>query len=75
MPELRYTLMRYGVAKLVRQGHSISTNSYLCAVADTTFGRDRYDAVVVLRLGINRSKFLIIDNDENKLFSSVKCEN
>jgi hypothetical protein len=75
MSEPRHAIVHYGVTKLVRQGHSVSTNPYLRAVADTAFDCDRYDASMVLSLGINRSKFLIIDNDENQLLSAVQSKN
>jgi hypothetical protein len=71
MPEPRHTSMHYGMTQLMRQGHSISTNAYLRAVSDTALDGDRYGAVRVFGFGIDCSKLLVIDNDEDKLLSAV----
>jgi hypothetical protein len=54
-PEHGRAVVQHGMTKLMSQSHSIPTDTHPCAITNTTFARNRHNALGELGFGINAS--------------------
>jgi len=54
------------------QSHSIPTDTHPCAITNTTFARNRHNALGELGFGINTSERGVVNNEKDKLLPAVK---